>query len=71
MSVEMNTTEKIINKAIDICTKNSIEYCAFSSGETLTLSEAITIIILFKDNTLDPNLKPNEVYQLISSYIND
>jgi len=64
----MNTTELIINKAMNICKTDFMQYPDYDESTPLTLADALAIIVTH-DEEHDTKLEHGEVFDLIDNAI--
>lgn len=60
----MNTTELIINKAMNICKADHMQYPDYDEDVPLTLADALTIIVTH-DEDHDTVMESDKVFDLI------
>ena len=64
----MNTTELIINKAMNIASSDFMQFPDYDENVPLTLADAITIIITH-DEDHDTEMESDKVFDLVDGLI--
>jgi hypothetical protein len=70
MSFKMNTTELIINKAMNIASANHMDFPDYDETVPMTLADALTVIVTH-DEEHDSELIGEDVFKLIDDSFED
>ena len=66
--MKMNTTELIINKAMNICKADHMQFPDYDESVGLTLADALTVIVTH-DEEHDTEMESDKVFDLIDNLI--